>query len=184
VIAALYVQKKGVYYGLPDVDPWDAERDARLYAGPWPVVAHPPCQRWSQLAHIHKSKPGLEIGADGGCFLAALNSVRRWGGILEHPKGTAAWEHFCLPRPTRSWTRDLHGGWVTEVEQGNYGHRAQKATWLYAFGIDPPRLDWTSRPGRIRVDFMSGNGPERSRTPLPFRDLLLSIARTARKEAA
>lgn len=38
-IAALYVQRDGVYYGLPDVDPWDEERDARLYAGPWPVVA-------------------------------------------------------------------------------------------------------------------------------------------------
>lgn len=46
MIAALYVEKNGVYYGLPDVDPWDKERDARLYAGPWPVVAHPPCSTW------------------------------------------------------------------------------------------------------------------------------------------
>ena len=45
-VAALYVETNGVYYGLPDVDPWDEERDARLYDGPWPVVAHPPCARW------------------------------------------------------------------------------------------------------------------------------------------
>ena len=39
MVAALYVAKGGAYYGLPDVDPWDEARDARLYAGPWPVVA-------------------------------------------------------------------------------------------------------------------------------------------------
>lgn len=184
MIAALYVQRNGVYYGLSDIDPWDVERDARLYAGPWPVVAHPPCERWSQLAHIHKFKPGKAIGDDGGCFAAALSSVHTWGGVLEHPKGSAAWDHFRLPRPIRAWTRDLAGGWVTEVEQGNYGHRAQKTTWLYAFGVSPPLLDWSSKPGLTRVDFMSGTGRERSRTPIPFRDLLISIARTAKRRAA
>lgn len=48
-VAALYVEAGGSYYGLPGVDPWDETRDARLYAGPWPVVAHPPCQRWGKL---------------------------------------------------------------------------------------------------------------------------------------
>src|SRR5437868_6017010 len=52
VIAALYVQTGGVYYGLDDVDPWDEVRDARLYPGPWPVVAHPPCARWSRTAAL------------------------------------------------------------------------------------------------------------------------------------
>ena len=42
MIAALYVEKDGVYSGLQGVDPWDEARDARLYAGPRPVVAHPP----------------------------------------------------------------------------------------------------------------------------------------------
>jgi len=42
MIAALYVQTGGSYYGLSDVDPWGEARDARLYAGPHPVVAHPP----------------------------------------------------------------------------------------------------------------------------------------------
>lgn len=45
MIAALYVEKGGAYYGLEGVDPWDEQRDARLYDGPWPVVAHPPCER-------------------------------------------------------------------------------------------------------------------------------------------
>ena len=50
MIAALYVQTGGAYYGLPDVDPWDEARDARLYAGPHPVVAHPPCGQWGVWA--------------------------------------------------------------------------------------------------------------------------------------
>lgn len=29
MIAALYVQKGGAYYGIEGVDPWDEERDAR-----------------------------------------------------------------------------------------------------------------------------------------------------------
>lgn len=59
-VAAIYVQTGGSYFGLPGVDPWDEARDARRYAGPWPVVAHPPCQRWGkfwagQPSHIAKT---------------------------------------------------------------------------------------------------------------------------------
>lgn len=80
MIAALYVQRGGVYYGLPDVDPWDETRDARLYAGPHPVVAHPPCSRWCRLAGLVEARWGHRKGDDGGCFAAALASVRTWGG--------------------------------------------------------------------------------------------------------
>lgn len=45
MVAALYVEPNGIYFGLPNVDPWDIYRDARTYPGPWPVVAHPPCKR-------------------------------------------------------------------------------------------------------------------------------------------
>lgn len=79
LIAALFVEKGGVYYGLPDVDPWDLERDARLYAGPWPVVAHPPCERWGEQWHacrpVGHPKRGV-LGDDGGCFESALRKVR------------------------------------------------------------------------------------------------------------
>jgi hypothetical protein len=80
MIAALFVDERGPYVGLPNVDAWGLTRDARTYAGPHPVVAHPPCNVWCQLAHINQARYGHIVGEDGGCFASALASVRRWGG--------------------------------------------------------------------------------------------------------
>ena len=195
VIAALYVEPGGVYYGIDGVDPWDVERDARLYAGPWPVVAHPPCSRWCQLASVNEARYGQKIGDDGGCFAAALEAVRTWGGVLEHPAYTIAWERFDLPRPVSgAWTRELFGhGWVTEVAQSDYGHRARKRTWLYAVGTDLPALDWSDSPGDAWVSWGDHDKyPDHARlgkreakaTPIAFRDLLIDMARSVRREAA
>jgi hypothetical protein len=49
MVAALFVATNGIYFGLPNVDPWDKRRDARTYAGPHPVVAHPPCALWNTI---------------------------------------------------------------------------------------------------------------------------------------
>src|SRR5215831_14439998 len=127
-VAALYVETGGVYYGLDDVDPWDERRDARLYAGPWPVVAHPPCSRWGQLANVNHARYGTPIGEDDGCFEAALAAVRRFGGVLEHPANSIAWRRFGLPKATRgAWTGKLGDpAFATEVSQVRYGHGARK----------------------------------------------------------
>src|SRR5215471_11004192 len=143
-VAALYVDPDGVYSGLDGVEVWDEARDARLYAGPWPVVAHPPCNKWSPLAYINQRRlPDYRMGDDGGCFEAALGAVRRFGGVLEHPAGSLAWNVYGLPRPGRSgWSAKLGDpGQATEIDQGRYGHRARKRTWLYAVGCDPVELD-------------------------------------------
>lgn len=199
MIAALYVAKGGCYFGLPDVDPWDRERDARLYAGPWPVVAHPPCESWCQMAPVNQARYGHKIGDDGGCFAAALASVRAWGGILEHPAFSLAWPAFDLPRPFVSggWQKGFCGGWTAHIEQRNYGHRARKATWLYCFGIDPPQLKWG--PGAEPEAWISADRPraelaalgidqlskrESKATPTEFRDLLILIARSSQMRTA
>lgn len=195
VIAALYVQTGGVYYDLPDVDPWDEERDARLYDGPWPVVAHPPCSRWCMPAPMLESMHGYRVGDDGGCFEAALDAVRTFGGVLEHPAHSLAWEHFGLPEPARhGWAGSMFDpGLATEVDQAAYGHRARKRTWLYAVGIDALALDW-ARPeaqghvsgfghGRRIPESERVRTKEASATPLAFRDVLLDIARSAALEA-
>ena len=250
-VAALYVQPapRGCYHGLEGVDPWDEARDARQYAGPHPVVAHPPCQRWGRYWYGGPSvKERKKLGDDGGCFEAALAAVRRWGGVLEHPEASAAWRTFGIIAPLRGggWSAAGDGlGWTCCVEQGHYGHRARKATWLYAVGCELPSLRWGSSAGagvvgrledgyhtaaeraaaRAVADALPGYtaeerrlfrrlpknaspelradrnawlkaretvtgkiwcGPERmsrherAATPTPFRDLLISIARTAR----
>lgn len=149
MIAALYVETNGVYYGLPDVDPWDEERDARLYAGPWPVVAHPPCARWSRLAGFTEARFGYRRGDDGGCFEAALRSVREFGGVIEHPAFSRAFDAYGLPEPVlrEGWTHSLlDGGASCYVEQGRYGLPVKKATWLYAYGCELPELRWGYTP--------------------------------------
>jgi hypothetical protein len=187
-VAALYVETGGVYYGLPDVDPWDEARDARLYAGPWPVVAHPPCARWGQLANVNHARYGTPLGEDGGCFEAALKSVRKWGGVLEHPANSRAFHHFELPHPRGgSWQHDLwNRGYVTEVSQVAYGHPARKRTWLYLVG-PPVELDWSEPPHThvVGAGIHSGESTWAPRdetsyaTPLAFRDVLLDMARSA-----
>lgn len=185
-VAALFVRDDGPYAGRPDVDAWTEDRDARLYWGPHPVVAHPPCARWSKLAHMHG-----KLGQDDGCFIAALTSARRWGGVIEHPEGSYAWRHFKLPVPVRgTWTPDDRGGWSTVVDQARYGHRAQKRTWLYVVSGERPRdLDWREgehapelrpRPGRRAVGSEVLSRRQRELTPPAFAELLIALARESR----
>lgn len=190
MVAALFVETGGVYFGLPDVDPWDEKRDARNYTGPWPVVAHPPCARWCQLAAVNEARYGIPRAEDGGLFDRALVIARNFGGVLEHPAYSLAWRYFDLAVPVHGcWQGAVHrpNEWVTSVHQRNYGHRALKHTWLVYVGSNPPPLDWrepeppeawcsTDRPtSQMTVEHMSKR--ERARTPEPFRDLLLEIAR-------
>lgn len=198
MIAALFVATSGAYSGLDGVDCWDERRDARLYSGPYPVVAHPPCSRWCQLAGLVEARWGHRRGEDGGRFAAALAAVRRWGGVLEHPAFSLAWSAFGLNAPPSSggWhPADFEGGWTCCVEQGRYGHPARKATWLYAHSAELPSLRWGRGPGAQAVVSYCANhrvGTDRRRltkkqaaaTPAPFRDLLISIARSSRREVA
>lgn len=207
MIAALYVETDGCYFGLEGVEPWDQARDARKYAGPYPVVAHPPCQRWGKLwagQPLFIKQTGIRKikGDDDGCFAASLAAVRKWGGVLEHPWQSHAWPHFGLNTPRRDggWiSADFYGGWTCCVEQGKYGHYARKPTLLLAYGVDLPELEWghsemkldpkvVERMGLKRAKRLGevgarGGGTDSSPrigTPKEFRDLLISIARSAR----
>lgn len=133
----------------------------------------------------------------GTCVRAAM------GGVIEHPEASHAWRAFGLTAPPRAggWVAagDLLG-WTCCVEQGAYGHRARKATWLYACGVDMlPSLRWgRSNAGFVRLESGFHSAEERRRsqklgtisrlsirerlaTPPEFRDVLLAIARSARQ---
>ena len=151
-VAALYVETDGPYSGLDGVDVWDEARDARMYSGPHPVMAHPPCNRWSVIASINQAMGRLKVGDDGGCFASALEAVREFGGVLEHPAKTFAWKHHGLLKPCSGggWTRSLFDpGWVCEVDQCHYGHTANKMTWLYVIGVNPESFIWKRSPNAI-----------------------------------
>lgn len=194
MIAALYVETNGCYFGLPGVDPWDIHRDARRYPGPYPVVAHPPCERWGRFSDGSPMKKAYQTGDDGGCFAAALASLRRWGGVLEHPAHSKAFVAHGIPTPPKSgWLQIGYREWVCQVEQGHYGHVARKATWLLVVGERPPELIWGPAEQRLPAKRLAERGYEsarrcgavanqshkqRQRTPPAFRDLLLSIAET------
>lgn len=201
VVSALYVEAHGSYFDVQGVDPWHEGRDARKYAGPHPVVAHPPCQRWGRFWHGSTRKPHqFKLGDDAGCFKAALAAVRKFGGVLEHPCDSHAWKHFGLTPPKRfkGWQPAGDGiGHTCYVEQGHYGHMSRKPTWLYAAHVTLPELDWTKGEQRLHPTALARYGYEKARrigmtamvggkdktkirnaTPPAFRDVLISIART------
>lgn len=201
MIAALYVERHGVYWDLDFIDAWDEQRDARMYAGTYPVIAHPPCQRWGRFWHGSTRKPHqFKLGDDSGCFKSALANVRRCGGVLEHPADSHAWRIFNLPKPPRTggWIGNIIDGYSCCVYQGHYGHIAGKGTWLYAFGVPfmkLPELIWGRCEQRIHPIALERYGYEKARrigmmamiggkdktkirnsTPLNFRDVLINIA--------
>lgn len=192
MVSALFVASFGHYFNVDGVDPWDAYRNAMLYRGSNPVIAHPPCQLWIKLARVNFKRWGGEHnrpGNDGGTFSFALSAVNRFGGVLEHPAQSYAWEHYGLKKPEKCKWSESGLGWVCEVWQSAYGHPANKATWLYYVGHTQPfDLDWSRPVGQWQVGCQDGRGrgkPTLSKkgansTPIKFRDALIGLAKHSR----
>ena len=192
MIAALFVQTNGRYFGMPDVDPWDVKRDARLYSDDYAIVAHPPCQLWVNLAAVNwkryqRERPAWYLGGhDYGCFASALRNVRRCGGVIEHPASSHAWLTYDLERPSLGWTCTRGNEWVCEVWQSAHGHKARKRTWLFYVGARRPfdlnwaRIDGTHQIGNFLPHKPVLTGHAASATPPAFADCLITLARWSR----
>lgn len=128
-VAILFARRDSNYKELPGCDVWDIERDARRWPGGAPVVAHPPCRAWGRLRHFANPREGEKELA-----LWAVDQVRRFGGVLEHPCASTLWPVAGLPAPGE---RDAWGGWTLPIHQNWWGHRAEKATLLYIVGCEP-----------------------------------------------
>lgn len=194
-VAALYVDPRGPYPKLEAVDCWDEARDARKYDGPYPVVAHPPCKTWSKLQHLSK------LPDDGGMFRKALLAVRKYGGVIEHPAGSKAFDRYELPKPGDA--PDVCGGITIEVCQVEWGHVARKRTWLYLCGGAQSGIDAPPFPGRKPTHWASGgrrharkgsggfapegmkicSAQQRNRTPELFAAYLVRLARNVSVKA-
>jgi hypothetical protein len=182
VISALYVRTDSVYKTL-GVDCWDIDRDARNWPGGNPVIAHPPCRAWGKLHRFANPRPGeKELAID------AVNSVRKWGGVLEHPSGSHLWKEMNLPLPGKY---DEYGGFTLNVNQSWWGHKAEKKTLLYIVGMkveDVPRMPISfdaiqytiSSPkkvnGRRNQHKKEISKKEREETPIDFAKWLIELA--------
>lgn len=194
-VAALYVDTtRGPYPAIPGVECWgfatrdgsqiDAfatDLDARSYAGPHPVVAHPPCGPWGRFWWNYKGGEGSR-----SCGLRAADQVREWGGLLEHPEHSGLWKAAGLPTPEDG--RDALGGYTVLVRQCDFGHPCVKPTWLYVRGIEQlPPLPPPGEPTHVMVRLLrNGNDlpelakPLRHITPSAFAAWLVAAARGVR----
>jgi hypothetical protein len=161
MIAALYVREDGPYARLP-VDLWGVVRDARTFDGPGPVIAHPPCGAWGRYFRWYK-------GNDKDCGPIAVCQVRKFGGVLEHPAESKLFKECGMPKPGAP--ADAWGGVTIEVNQCDWGHRAQKRTWLYMVGCVPPPRPPAGTPTR-EIEMMGKR--ERELTPPKLAEWLIT----------
>lgn len=189
MVTILFARRDSVYKALPNCDVWDVDRDALTWRGGTPVVAHPPCRIWGRLSAFAKAPESEKMTA-----FFAVNAVRRWGGVLEHPAYSKLWKAAGLPLPG---SVDDWGGFTISVPQFWWGHRAEKWTWLYICGLRPAFV-----PG---VPFRLGDAPcviaqsrrrqdlrwrpevskaEREHTPRDFAVWLIELARMSKKTTA
>lgn len=182
-VAVLFARADSVYKTMPGCDVYDIERDARTWPGGMPGIFHPPCRAWGRLRQF--AKPRDDEKSLGPW---AVDQVRRWGGVLEHPAQSTLYAHCGLPRPGQF--PDDFGGWSLEIQQFHFGHRAEKATWLYIVGADPDdcpaipvragRATHCVRPTRAYPRLPSITKPEREHTPPSWPDGWLSWLGAAR----
>lgn len=132
MVAVLFARADSYYKTLPNVDVWDAERDARNWPGGCPLVAHPPCRAWGAFAMFAKPR-----GDEKALAPWAIEQVRKNGGVLEHPYASKLWPALGLPEPGK---RDEFGGWTLPIHQHWWGHRAEKKTRLYIVGCEPHEI--------------------------------------------
>lgn len=150
----LFTRKDSIYKEL-GCDCWDAERNARLYLGAGPVIAHPPCRAWGRMAHWSKHTDYEKSHA-----VWTIDLIRKFGGIMEHPVTSRVWELLDDDEKT------------LVVDQNWFGHPAQKRTRLFynlpnRYPPIPFQLERIERP----VEQMSKR--QREQTPRPFAEWLI-----------
>lgn len=180
-VAVLFARADSIYKTMPQCDVYDIERDALTWLGGCQVVAHPPCRLWGKLRQFAKSK---DPQSERMLAVQAVQAVQAYGGVLEHPAESTLWACAGLPLPGRA--PDRFGGWTAEVRQCDWGHRAEKLTWLYIVGCHPdnlppipPRAEPTGviKPQRgVPRDLKIVTKAEREHTPPPLAAWLVDLA--------
>ena len=160
-IAVLFARNDSIYKTIEGCDVWDKNRNALNWDGCSPVVAHPPCRAWGNLRQFSHPRPGEKELA-----IWAIEKIRKYGGVLEHPRSSTLWIEAELPYPQ---SRDRWGGWTLPIFQHWWGHKAEKATFLYIVGCSP--FDIPNLPMRLDepTHTVSSSGRRRDGTRLKAR---------------
>ncbi len=179
-VAVLFARRDSCYKLLPDLDVWDQDRQAQHWDGGASVIAHPPCRAWGRMRQF--AQP---LGEERDLALFAVQQVRTWGGVLEHPAESSLWPRTGMPRPGKF--PDYFDGYTIELDQWRFGHRAEKLTWLYIVGCEPDDLPpiperegkptHCVRPTKSYPRLPSITKPEREHTPIEFAKWLVEVAR-------
>ncbi|WP_367068612.1 hypothetical protein [Oryzisolibacter sp. LB2S] len=167
-VAALFVRSDS-HYKKMGCDCYDFERNALTWPGGVPSVAHPPCRAWGQLSQFAKPRDGEKELAPW-----AVEQVRRFGGVVEHPYASRLW---AVMGCGGFGLRDRWGGVLIPVMQSWWGHRAPKKTALYIVGPVPALPDPVG-VATGRVELMGKR--EREMTPFEFARFLVDIARESK----
>lgn len=179
-VSALWVRRDSVYKTL-GVDSWDIDRDAMQWPGGNSCIVHPPCRAWGKLKHFSKHSDDEKIMA-----IYAVECVRLFGGVLEHPQGSALWKDR-LPLPG---TIDIYGGYSILIDQSWFGHKAKKRTFLYIVGCrerDLPEIPISfdaiehcitssKRKNSIGYILKEISKSDRERTPVALAKWLINVA--------
>ena len=164
------------------LDCWDIERDARLWPGGNPCIAHPPCRAWGQLSQMAKPRPDEKELA-----IYSIEMIRKHGGVLEHPRGSRLWKHMNLPMPGQV---DEYGGFTVCLDQFSFGHKAKKRSLIYICGCQltdlppiPICLDAVMYTVSSKIKKYTGRRvkkeitkKEREETPIDFAKWLINVA--------
>jgi hypothetical protein len=178
-VSVLFARRDSIYKCLPNCDVYDADRNALTFQGEGTVIAHPPCRGWGRMRKFsHASEEEKNLGR------WAVNTVRTNGGVLEHPAHSTLFLDCRLPPPGAF--PDAFGGWTLRIEQFHFGHRAEKATWLYIVGCAPSdipviprrhgRPTHCVRPTKSPPRLPTITKAEREHTPRPLAEWLIAVA--------
>lgn len=125
--AEIYFTRKKSNYLKFDCDCYDIKRNALTTVSTGPAIYHPPCRMWGKLKTLAKGNIQEKELA-----LWALNRVRLYGGILEHPAGSELFlKHIVMPGKGY----DEFGGFSVATDLHQFGYPALKKTYLYVVGM-------------------------------------------------
>jgi hypothetical protein len=182
MISVLFAARDSVYKTIDGLDVWDEDRNALKWPGGNPGIFHPPCRLWSKwMRHFSKAPESEKELA-----IWAVEKVRKYGGVLEHPACSRLWKQEALPKPG---SRDQWGLSIALYQQW-FGHSAQKATWLYICGtsqlpeipliLGQPACHYSAVRKLRHPDMQRLSHRQRQGTPLEFAKWLVETAKAVK----